>query len=94
MSLPASNILSAVAALGLVLGLIWLAARGARIAGFARLPGSGPRHGRLTIQDTLALDRARRLVVVRCDGKDLLLLTGGQCDAVVGWLPSPAGDGA
>lgn len=42
---------------------------------------------RLAIEEALALDTRRRLLLVRCDGRELLLLTGGSQDAVVGWLP-------
>jgi flagellar protein FliO/FliZ len=43
--------------------------------------------GRLRIEEALALDARRRLLIVRCDGRALLLLTGGAQDQVVGWLP-------
>ena len=90
MSLPISSLFTAAAALLAVLALVVLAGRGARLTGLGR-PG---RAARLEVRDTLALDRARRLHVVRCDGRDLLLLTGGGSDLVVGWLPAPgiAGD--
>lgn len=86
-SLPPA--LSALAALAAVVALVLLAARLARRTGLALpRPGSGTR--RLIVQDTLALDRARRLHLVRCDGRDLLIMTGGQGDIVVGWLPAAA----
>ena len=66
-----------------MLGLILLAARLARGAGLAPRAGAG----RLRVEETLALDARRRLVLVRCDGRGLLLLTGGAQDQVVGWLP-------
>lgn len=84
MSLQFSSILPAVAALLAVLGLVILAGRAARLTGLAR-PAPGRR---LAVQDTLVLDRARRLHVVRCDGRDVLLMTGGAADVVVGWLPA------
>jgi flagellar protein FliO/FliZ len=69
-------------ALGGVVALVLLAGRLARRAGLA--PQGG---GRLRIEETVALDARRRLVLVRCDGRALLLLTGGAQDQVVGWLP-------
>lgn len=81
-----STLLPAIAALLAVLALITLAGRAARLARFARLPAGR----RMTVQDSLALDRARRLVLIRCDGRDLLILTGGAADQVVGWLPEAA----
>ena len=83
------TILPAVGALAAVLALVLLAGRVARLSGFARIGGQGGdrrKTSRLVVQDTLALDRARRLHVVRCDGKDVVLLTGGTTDLVVGWL--------
>ncbi|OPB35565.1 flagellar biosynthetic protein FliO [Bartonella taylorii] len=38
---------------------------------------------RLTLCDTLSIDRARRLILVRCDDKEHLLLIGGLTDVVV-----------
>ena len=40
----------------------------------------------LPVQDVLALDPRRRLHLVRCDERRVLLLTGGAQDVVVGWL--------
>ena len=92
MSFPISTLLPALAALSAVLALVLLAGRAARLTGLARAANGR----RLILQDTLALDRARRMHVVRCDGRDLLLVTGGGRDVVVGWLPaslaSPMGD--
>ncbi len=80
--------LTAVGALGLVLGLVWLFARVVRAAGLARQPGAR----RLLLREALALDRTRRLHLVACDGRDLLVLTGGGADVVVGWLPVGQGE--
>ena len=83
MSLSFNSFLPATAALLAVLGLIVLAGRLARMTGVSR-PGAGRR---LAVQDTLVLDRTRRLSIVRCDGRDVLLLTGDGGNTVVGWLP-------
>ncbi|TCZ63714.1 hypothetical protein EXY23_09705 [Roseicella aquatilis] len=54
--------------------------------------GAGPRVARrLAVQEMVALDAKRRLVLVRCDGRELLLLTGGAQDTVLGWLPERSG---
>lgn len=82
-----SHTLAAFGALALVLGLVWAAARAFRATGLTR-PGTGRR---LLPQESLALDRTRRLHLVACDGRDLLLLTGGATDVVVAWLPSRDG---
>lgn len=70
--------LRAIAALGVTLGLIGLAAYGARRWGpdwLTRLqPGRADK--RLTLVESLPLDASRRLVLVRLDGAEKLILLG------------------
>jgi flagellar protein FliO/FliZ len=84
-----SNIAAAIAALAAVLGLILLTARLLRRFGLtpAAAP-AGPR--RLAVVETLPLDARRRLTLLRCDGRHLVLVTGGPQDVL---LPVP-GDAA
>jgi len=42
---------------------------------------------RLAIEEVPPLDARRRLMLLRCDSRALLVLTGGGEDAVIGWLP-------
>jgi flagellar protein FliO/FliZ len=77
------TVVSAVAALAGVLLLILFAGRVAKGHWFVRAQGAG----RMRVIESLALDTRRRLVLVSCDGRPLLLLTGAR-DQVVGWLPS------
>jgi len=78
------SLLFAAFSLALVLGLVVLAGRLARAGGLTtRATGGGTR---LALVQTLALDPKRRLLLVRCDRRELLLLTGGGQDAVVGWI--------
>ena len=96
MPVPLTTLLSAGAALAGVVGLILLAARLARRAGLSLRPVGAPT--RLALREALALDARRRLHLVRCEGRDLLLLTGGPQDLLLGWLPpaptfpAPAGE--
>ena len=83
MGSPFATTLTALAALAAVLGLVWLASRAARWGGLAPRPAGGRR---LAVQDALALDARRRLTLVRCDDRTVLLLTGGAQDVVVGWV--------
>ncbi|HUN39532.1 MAG TPA: flagellar biosynthetic protein FliO [Acetobacteraceae bacterium] len=83
------SLLAAVVALAAVLGLIWVSARLARLGGFAPRPSEARL---LSLRDTLALDARRRLLIVRCGARDVLLLLGGTQDLVVGWLDPPARD--
>lgn len=78
-------VLTAAGALVAVLVMIAAVARLARYGGFAaqRTSSSGRS---LAIEETVALDARRRLVLVRCSNDQVLLLTGGAQDVVVGWL--------
>ena len=83
MTLSLANWLTAGIALLFVLGLILLLARLLRATGLAQQT-SGQR---LKLQEVLALDARRRVVILRCDGRDVLLVTGGPQDLCLGWLP-------
>lgn len=72
-----------VASLALVLGLMMVVLWALRRFG---LPGMVPRGGqvrRLAVVESLTLDGRRRLVLVRRDGREHLLLLGGAVDLVV-----------
>jgi flagellar protein FliO/FliZ len=76
--------ISAGAALAAVLGLIWLLTRAARLSGLAG--GAQAANRVLSVEAVTALDTRRRLHLVRCGERRVLLLTGGQQDVVVGWI--------
>lgn len=81
------TLLTALAALAVVLALV------IGIGRMARLTGLSPRraHGQsLRVEESLPLDPRRRLHLVACDGQRVLLLTGGTSDVVVGWLAPPS----
>jgi flagellar protein FliO/FliZ len=80
--LDMDGLLKAFGALAALLVPLWLGARALRRHGPAGRPGR-----RLGIAEVIALDTRRRLVLIRCDGREALLLTGGGQDAVLGWLP-------
>ncbi len=67
-----------------VLAMLLLLARGARAVGVGARPGR-----RLAVEEAVALDTRRRLLLVRCDGRHLLLVSGGGETSVVGWVPEP-----
>jgi flagellar protein FliO/FliZ len=83
MTLSFANWLTAGLALLFVLGLILLLARLLRATGLA--PQTAGQ--RLKLQEVLALDARRRVIILRCDGREVLLLTGGPQDLCLGWLP-------
>ncbi len=41
---------------------------------------------RLALRETVALDNRRRLHLVQCGDRQVVLLTGGAQDLVVGWI--------
>jgi flagellar protein FliO/FliZ len=75
--------LQAAGALAAILLLLAFGARGLRRSAFAARP-----HRRIAVQEVLALDSRRRVLLLRCDEREVLLLTGGSQDAVLGWLPA------
>jgi flagellar protein FliO/FliZ len=85
-----SYLLTASAALAAVLALIWIAQRAARLGGFVAGPAGAGRQ--LSVQEAIAIDPKRRLHLVRCEGRQVLVMTGGAQDLVVGWLPEPGGE--
>jgi flagellar protein FliO/FliZ len=81
MIVPVETWLLAIALLAGIVALLLLLARGAQRFGLAPAVGR-----RLKTEEVLPLDSRRRLVIVRCDGREALLLIGGPQDVVVGWL--------
>jgi flagellar protein FliO/FliZ len=78
-----------IATLALVVG----AAYGARRLGMLQPGGAGPKRMRVT--ETLMLDARRRMVIVRVDNREHVLLLGAANDVVVGEMAAkepPAGE--
>lgn len=65
--------------LGLILAMLW-ALRKFGVGGIVARPGS---RRRLGVVEAVAVDGRRRLVLVRRDGREHLLLVGGATDVVV-----------
>jgi flagellar protein FliO/FliZ len=77
--MDAPDLLRAIFALALTLGLIGVAAVLARRYGpsaIFRMQQTTKAQRRLAVVETLMLDPARRLVIVRCDDQERLLLLG------------------
>ena len=67
-----------------VLGLIGLSVRVLQVSGWRRASRTGRT---LVVRETIALDPRRRLHLVQCADRQVILLTGGGQDLVVGWVP-------
>lgn len=86
--MPIHDILTTIAALAAVIIMILLIRFGTRFIG--GIPRRGLAPGALSIEASLSLDPRRRLSLVKCQGRQLLLLTGGPNDVFLGWLPPAA----
>ena len=80
-------LLTSLAVLGGIVGVILLLGRALRHTSLGRPRSSGRA---LVVTDTIALDARRRLHLVRHGDRQVLLLTGGASDIVVGWLDGPS----
>lgn len=80
------NILLAAAMLIGVLALIGAVARLFQFAGWRPKSGTGRT---LILRESLALDPRRRVHLVQCGERRVVLLTGGGQDLVIGWMQEP-----
>ena len=79
------DLLSAVGALALVLGMIVLLRYGVRLVGPAgRLRDSS---ASLLVAGRLGLDNRRRLYLIEAGSGQVLVLTGGASDVMLPWPP-------
>jgi flagellar protein FliO/FliZ len=67
-----------IATLALIVGVAY----GARRMGMLQANGQGPK--RLRVTESLMLDPRRRMVIVRCDEREHLILLGPGGDIIVG----------
>lgn len=80
----ARAVFALIATLGLILGVAY----GARRLGMLQANPQAPR--RLKVTESLMLDPRRRLVIVRCDGREHLLLLSPAGDVVVSEIAAMA----
>ncbi len=76
------------ATLALILAVAWVARR----AGM--LQAGKPGEKRLTVSESLMIDARRRLVIVRCDSREHLILCGPAGDVVVSEMAAKAEAGS
>ena len=80
-----------IGALVFIIGLIWLSALAIKHFGLdKRLRGITGSAGRLQICDVLYLDPKRKLIIVRADKTEYLLLLAGESASVLSTTPSSA----
>jgi len=86
--------LRAVVALVFVAGLIFFTALLVKKTGLDRRLGGGKGTGRLKVVETLYLDPRHRLVIVRHDDREHLILLGGAGDTLISSTPQKDSDAA
>lgn len=82
------SVLALAVVLALIVGAAWIARR----LGYGAAVGGMRRRRRLGIVEVLPLDSRRRLVLVKKDGVEHLLLIGGGADLIVEQGVPPASD--
>jgi flagellar protein FliO/FliZ len=74
---------------GVLIGVIALIGAAAKLFQFSGWR-TQPRAGRtLILRESIALDPRRRIHLVQCGQRQVVLLTGGGQDLVVGWMQDP-----
>jgi flagellar protein FliO/FliZ len=73
-----------VATLALIAGVAWVARR------FGMVRAGGASERRLQVSESLMLDPRRRLVIVRCDGREHVLLLSPMGDRIVAHMDARA----
>jgi flagellar protein FliO/FliZ len=72
-----------------LIGVIVLIGAATRLFQFS-IWRSQPRSGRtLILRESIALDPRRRVHLVQCGQRQVVLLTGGAQDVVIGWMQEP-----
>ena len=84
--MAAQSILLVVGVLIGVIALIGASARLFQFSAWRARPGSART---LILRESIALDPRRRVHLVQCGQRQVVLLTGGGQDVVVGWVADP-----
>jgi flagellar protein FliO/FliZ len=82
MTIQAALLVSA-ALIGVIM-LIGGAAKLVRAGGWRLQPATGRT---LCVKESIALDQRRRIHLVQCGQRQVVVLTGGAQDLVIGWMP-------
>jgi flagellar protein FliO/FliZ len=80
---------SAFLVIGVLTGVIALILAATRLFQFS-LWRSQPHPGRiLALRESIVIDPRRRIHLVQCGQRQVILLTGGGQDLVIGWIQDP-----
>jgi flagellar protein FliO/FliZ len=81
-----TSVLFTLSVLAAVVGLVVLAGRLAMRFSFRSHPAGGRL---LVLRESVALDTKRRVHLLQCGDRNVVVLTGGSQDLVVGWINEP-----
>lgn len=83
------SLLTSFSALIFVLGLIWLVAIFLRKYGSGKLPVIAKgKSKRISVIDALVIDARRKIILIRCDDKEHLILLGPEKELVIDTKPA------
>ena len=74
---------------GVLIGVIALIAAAARLSQISGWRAQSRSARTLILRESIALDPRRRIHIVQCGQRQVVLLTGGGQDLVVGWMRDP-----
>ncbi|MDB5404820.1 MAG: hypothetical protein QOD93_252 [Acetobacteraceae bacterium] len=75
--------------IGVLIGVIALIGAASKLFRFTGWRAQSYSGRTLILQESIALDQRRRVHLVQCGQRQVVLLTGGGQDLVVGWMQDP-----
>lgn len=78
-----------VSAAGVLIGIIALVVGAAKLYRFGGWKTQSRSDRTLVLRESIALDPRRRVHLVQCGQRQVVLLTGGAQDLVIGWIQDP-----
>jgi flagellar protein FliO/FliZ len=75
--------------IGVLIGIIALIGAASKLFQFTGWRAQSHSGRTLILQESIALDQRRRVHLVQCGQRQVVLLTGGGQDLVVGWMQDP-----
>ena len=80
------SVTSVISAIGVLAGVIGLALIAGRVIASFPFKTQGGAGRTLRVRESVALDPRRRVHLLQCGQRQVILLTGGSQDVVVGWI--------
>lgn len=87
--MPAMTGSSAITAIGVLAGVVGLVLVIGRLASRFSFHTTTKAGRTLFLRESIALDPRRRVHLLQCGNRQVVLLTGGSQDVLVGWINEP-----